>query len=99
MLTSNSEKHELTEQARQLIRTIRQMEASLDDTKSKDDCDREDDELRVTTPLLQCIENLKQKHKVISKIHRERYEQVKSKYRRPPSNSTILTVIQNSPKP
>ncbi|KAF2148265.1 hypothetical protein K461DRAFT_329872 [Myriangium duriaei CBS 260.36] len=72
-----SEKHELTEQARQLIRTIRQMEASLDDTKTSDDYDREDDELRVTHPLLQCIEQLKQKHKTISKLHRERYEQVK----------------------
>lgn len=76
--TRKSEKHELTEQARQLIRAIRQMEASLDDTRSKDDYDREDDELKVTNPLLACIEQLKQKHKTIAKIHRERYEQVKS---------------------
>ncbi|GAM90646.1 hypothetical protein ANO11243_086910 [Dothideomycetidae sp. 11243] len=76
-LIDDSEKHELTEQARQLIRTIRQMEASLDDTKARDDYDREDDELRVTNPLLQCIDHLKQKHKTISKLHRDRYEQVK----------------------
>ncbi|PNS19312.1 Anaphase spindle elongation protein 1 [Sphaceloma murrayae] len=72
-----SEKHELTEQARQLIRTIRQMEAALDDSKVRDDYDRDDDDLRVTCPLLQCIDQLKQKHKTISKLHRERYEQVK----------------------
>ena len=54
------------------------MEASLDDTKARDDYDLEDEELRVTHPLLQCIEQLKQKHKTISRLHRERYEQVKS---------------------
>ncbi|TKX20961.1 anaphase spindle elongation protein 1 [Elsinoe australis] len=72
-----SEKHELTEQARQLIRTIRQMEAALDDSKVRDDYDRDDDDLKVTLPLLQCIDHLKQKHKTISKLHKERYEQVK----------------------
>ncbi|KAF2225773.1 microtubule associated protein-domain-containing protein [Elsinoe ampelina] len=72
-----SEKHELTEQARQLIRTIRQMEAALDDTKVRDDYDRDDDDLQVTCPLLSCIDHLKQKHKTIAKLHRERYEQVK----------------------
>lgn len=94
-----SEKHELTEQARQLIRTIRQMEASLDDTKARDDYDREDEELKVTIPLLHCIEHLKQKHKTIGKLHRERFEQVKSKLCDTPTRYRHSTDCQqNSPK-
>jgi len=76
--TKCSEKHELTEQARQLIKVIRQLEASLDDTKARDDYDQEDGELKVTYPLLQCVEHLRSKHQTISKLHRERYEQIKS---------------------
>lgn len=72
-----SEKHELTENAKRLVKTIRQMEASLDDTKVRDDYDAEDSDMRVTYPLLSCIEGLKQKHNTISKLHRERFEQVK----------------------
>ena len=75
-----SEKHELTEQARQLIKVIRQLEASLDDTKARDDYEKEDGELKVTYPLLQCVEHLRSKHQTISKLHRERYEQIKSSF-------------------
>ncbi|KXT06670.1 hypothetical protein AC578_8547 [Pseudocercospora eumusae] len=71
------EKHDLTEEAQRLIKTIRQMERSLDDTRPKDDYECEKDGLKVTMPLLTCIERLKQKHHTIQKLHRERYEQVK----------------------
>lgn len=80
--TERSEKHELTEQARQLIKVIRQLEASLDDTKARDDYDQEDGELKITYPLLQCVEHLRSKHQTINKLHRERYEQIKSLSRR-----------------
>lgn len=53
------------------------MERSLDDTRPKDDYEAEKDGLKVTYPLLNCIERLKQKHHTIAKLHRERYEQVK----------------------
>lgn len=68
----------MTEEAQRLIQTIRQMEVSLDDTRSQNDYDPADSNLKLTYPLLECIENLKQKHRTISKLHRERYEQVKS---------------------
>ncbi|CAK1361896.1 Anaphase spindle elongation protein 1 [Cercospora beticola] len=71
------EKHDLTEEAQRLIKTIRQMERSLDDTRPKDDYEAEKDGLKITYPLLNCIERLKQKHHTIAKLHRERYEQVK----------------------
>ncbi|KJX99305.1 microtubule associated protein Ase1 [Zymoseptoria brevis] len=71
------EKHDLTEEAQRLIKTIRQMERSLDDSRPKDDYEAEKDGLKVTFPLMHCIKRLKEKHHTIAKLHRERYEQVK----------------------
>ncbi|CAK3856675.1 Anaphase spindle elongation 1 [Lecanosticta acicola] len=71
------EKHDLTEEAKRLIKTIRQMERSLDDTRPKDEFDSERDGMKITFPLLNCIQRLKEKHHTIAKLHRERYEQVK----------------------
>ena len=71
------EKHDLTEEAQRLVKTIRQMERSLDDTRPDDDYESEQDGLKVTLPLLECIQRLKEKHHTIAKLHRERYEQVK----------------------
>jgi len=53
------------------------MERSLDDTRQEDDFDDERDGLKVTFPLLECIQRVKEKHHTVSKLHRERYEQVK----------------------
>ncbi|KAK4986622.1 Microtubule bundling protein [Elasticomyces elasticus] len=72
-----TEKHELTEEAQRLIKTIRQMEASLDDSTAQDGYDTEDSDIKVTYPLLNCLQTLKEKHHTISKLHRERLEQVK----------------------
>ncbi|KAL2357557.1 microtubule associated protein-domain-containing protein [Cryomyces antarcticus] len=72
-----TEKHNLTEEAQRLARTIRQMEASLDDSKSNSNYDLEDEELKVTFPLLTCLQSLKEKYNTVSKLHRERFEQVK----------------------
>ena len=68
------EKHDLTEEARRLINTIRQMERSIDDTKPEDEYEAEQE---VTFPLLAYIQGLKEKHHTVAKLHRERYEQVK----------------------
>lgn len=53
------------------------MERSIDDTRPKDEFESERDGLKVTFPLLNCIQRLKEKHHTIAKLHRERYEQVK----------------------
>lgn len=55
------------------------MEASLDDNKSRQEYQQEDGDLKITYPLLRCLQALKEKHAQISKLHRERFEQVKSK--------------------
>ncbi|KAL2258983.1 hypothetical protein VTK26DRAFT_7501 [Humicola hyalothermophila] len=73
-----AEKKEMIEEAQHIITTIRQMEASLDDSKPRRDYrSDEDDDLKVTYPLTRCLQVLKEKHTKISRLHRERFEQVK----------------------
>lgn len=73
----NAEKCEKTEEAERLIKTIRQLEASLDGRSARDSYHPEDEDLQITYPLTRCIQNLKEKHKAVSRQHRERFEQVK----------------------
>jgi Ase1/PRC1/MAP65 family protein len=68
----------MTEEARRIITTIKQMEASLDDTKNRNDHKVDDEDLKITFPLTRCLQGLKDRHLQISKLHRERFEQVKS---------------------
>ena len=67
----------MIEEAKKLITTIRQMEASLDDSKHRRDY-QDDDEMKITYPLIRCLQVLKEKHIQIGRLHRERFEQVKS---------------------
>ncbi|KAI9801553.1 MAG: hypothetical protein M1825_003232 [Sarcosagium campestre] len=73
-----AEKKELTEEAHQIITTIKQMEASLEDNNSSNGRYQVGSEgLKVTFPLSRCLQTLKEKHNTISRLHRERFEQVK----------------------
>lgn len=76
-LTHYREKSELTEEAHRIIKTIKQMEASLEDHKSNDTYQLDEKDLKVTVPLTRCLQGLKEKYNDIAKIHRERFEQVK----------------------
>ncbi|EPE10975.1 microtubule associated protein [Ophiostoma piceae UAMH 11346] len=71
-----AEKKSMVDDAQRTISAIRQMEASLDDTRSRRDYDADED-VQVTYPLTRCLQGLKEKHLQISKIHRERFEQVR----------------------
>lgn len=73
------EKDDMIREAQHIIKTIRQMEISLDDTKSHNDYTAEGRDLKVFQPLTKCLQTLKEKHAMMSKIHRERFEQVKSR--------------------
>ena len=77
-LRTDSEKNGLTEEAHRILKNIRQMEASLDDNKAREAFQQDDDELKITYPLMRCLQVLKEKHNTIAKIHRERFEEVKS---------------------
>jgi protein regulator of cytokinesis 1 len=65
-----------------IITQIKQMERSLKGADGYHD----DDEFAITTPLLKCLQGLKEKHKSVKRHHAERYEQVKSRH--PPSSLT-----------
>lgn len=76
LIVAASEKNEMTEEAQNIIKTIKQMEASLDDEKDKG-YDLDTNGLRVTYPLIDCLRDLKEKYNVVNRLHRERFEQVK----------------------
>ncbi|KAG5665696.1 hypothetical protein KAF25_009821 [Fusarium avenaceum] len=72
----NSEKKEMVDEAKKIITIIHQMEASLDDSNRRRDYEG-DDELTITYPLSRCLQRLKEKHTQISRLHKERFDQVK----------------------
>ena len=76
-LMSYREKSELTEEAHRIIKTIKQMEASLEDHKPNDNYRLGEKDLKITVPLTRCLQGLKEKYNEVSKVHRERFEQVK----------------------
>lgn len=78
------EKDDLLDEASTIVTTIRQMEASLDDNRHQRSHHSDSDDLKVTYPLNRCLVALKEKHMQISKLHRERFEQVKSELHCPP---------------
>ncbi|KAJ1717660.1 microtubule associated protein [Aspergillus flavus] len=73
----DNEKNEMTEEARQLIIAIEQMEESLEDEKANGEYQLNRDDLRITYPLKRCLAFLREKHNALSKLHHERFEQVK----------------------
>ncbi|KAH7308165.1 putative microtubule associated protein [Stachybotrys elegans] len=69
-----SEKKEMVDEAKKIITSIRQMEVSLDSSNHS----RSDDDLKITYPLISCLQMLKEKHTQIRRLHKERFEQVKN---------------------
>lgn len=69
----------MIDEAKKIITTIRQMEASLDDSKPRRGEYQEDEEFKITYPLNRCVQGLREKHIQISRLHKERFEQVKSR--------------------
>lgn len=85
----------MVEEAHRIIKNIKQMEVSLDDTKARHELDFKDQALKVAYPLTRCLQVLKEKHTSIAKIHRERFEQVKSAYASTPGIVSLLTRCQS----
>lgn len=100
MLTAlRSEKTGLTEEAHRIIKSIRQMEASLEDDKVITSYRSEDEDIKVTVPLIRCLQGLKERHNTMAKLHRERFEQVKSKHLAPGHKALQLMSAQSLYKP
>ncbi|KAL8813050.1 MAG: hypothetical protein Q9200_000572 [Gallowayella weberi] len=72
-----TEKNDLTEEAHSIIKTIRQMEASLEDRKPDSPYLLDDQKLKVTVPLTRCVAGLKEKYNTVARLHSDRFEQVK----------------------
>lgn len=79
-LIFRSEKNELTEEAHRIIKAIKQMELSIEDQQHANAYQLEYQDLKVSVPLTRCLQTLKEKHNTIAKVHRERFEQVQSKF-------------------
>ncbi|KAJ5159685.1 uncharacterized protein N7482_006689 [Penicillium canariense] len=73
----DEEKVQMTKEAQRLITTIQQMEASLGDERANGKYELNRDDLRITYPLNRCIAFLREKNEAMTKLHRERFEQVK----------------------
>ncbi|KAK5939114.1 Microtubule bundling protein [Knufia obscura] len=73
---ANGEKTQLTEEAQNIINTIKQMEKSLEDDKDYG-YNLNTRDMKVTYPLVDCLRDLKEKYNTVSRLHRERFEQVK----------------------
>ncbi|KAI9368083.1 microtubule associated protein-domain-containing protein [Aspergillus egyptiacus] len=73
----DDEKNEMKEEAQKLIDAIQQMEESLVDEKANGQYSLDHDDLRVTYPLNRCLAFLREQHSALSKLHRQRFEQVK----------------------
>ena len=86
----------MVEEAQKIVTTIRQMETAIDDTQRRRS---DDEELQITYPLTRCLQYLKEKLGHISRLHKERFEQVKSKYQIPLHlrwEHRLLTVLRRA---
>lgn len=70
----------MTIEAQRLITQIQQMESSLTDEMANGQFELNRDDLQITYPLNRCIAFLREKNDAMSKLHRERFEQVKSEF-------------------
>ncbi|KAG6310564.1 hypothetical protein E4U44_005394 [Claviceps purpurea] len=73
----STERKELIDEAKKMMTSIRQMEASLEGLPQRRGEYEEDDELKITYPLKRCLQGLREKHGQVSRVHKERFEQVK----------------------
>lgn len=77
--TVTAEKKHMIQEAQNMITTIRQMEASIEDPKPRGSyrSSHNDDGLEISYPLTRCLQALKEKHAQVSRVHRERFEQIR----------------------
>lgn len=66
----------MTDEAQNIISTIKQMEKSLEDQKDYG-YNLNTANMEVTYPLVDCLRDLKEKYNTVSRLHRDRFEQVK----------------------
>ncbi|PWY63580.1 microtubule associated protein [Aspergillus eucalypticola CBS 122712] len=73
----DNEKKDMEEEAQNLIEAIQHMEKSLVDEKANGQYQLDHNELRISYPLNRCLSFLREEHNALSKLHKERFEQVR----------------------
>lgn len=74
-----AEKNQMKTEADKIVKEIKLMEDSLDDNKSKYQHEI-DESLRITYPLIPCLDALKERHVHVCKLRDERVEQLRGAY-------------------
>lgn len=73
----SSEKKGLIDEAKKIATATRQMELSMSDSKQRRKNSNEGS-MKVSYPLMQCLQTLKKKHDEVQRVHSERVVQVQS---------------------
>ncbi|RAL04779.1 putative microtubule associated protein (Ase1) [Aspergillus ibericus CBS 121593] len=73
----DNEKKDMEGEAQRLITAIQHMEKSLVDEKANGQYQLDHNALRVSYPLNRCLSFLREEHGALSKLHKERFEQVR----------------------
>ncbi|TFA99426.1 Anaphase spindle elongation protein 1 [Trichoderma ghanense] len=70
-----SEKKGMIDEAKKIVTEIRQMELSMSDSKQRRKNSNEES-MKISYPLMQCLQTLREKHDQVQRVHSERVEQV-----------------------
>ncbi|PWY88973.1 putative microtubule associated protein [Aspergillus heteromorphus CBS 117.55] len=73
----DKEKKDMQDEAQRLITAIQHMEKSLVDEKANGQYQLDHNDLRISYPLNRCVSFLREEHGALSKLHKERFEQVR----------------------
>ncbi|KAL6885283.1 microtubule associated domain-containing protein [Trichoderma longibrachiatum] len=71
----SSEKKGMIDEAKKIVSAIRQMELSMSDSKQRRKNSNEES-MKISYPLMQCLQTLKEKHDQVQRVHSERVVQV-----------------------
>ncbi|KAL7802090.1 microtubule associated domain-containing protein [Trichoderma aethiopicum] len=71
----SSEKKGMIDEAKKIVSAIRQMELSMSDSKQRRKNSNEES-MKISYPLIQCLQTLREKHDQVQRVHSERVVQV-----------------------
>lgn len=67
----------MIDECKKVVIEIRQMEASLDDSRPRRK-NSNGESIKITYPLMECLETLKEKHSQVQRLRQERVDHVQS---------------------
>lgn len=85
----------MIDECKKVVIEIRQMEASLDDSRPRRK-NSNGESIKITYPLMECLETLKKKHSQVQRLRQERVDHVQSESMPVYSNIEIEGRIANN---